>query len=548
MSDDTHKTNTTKLGENQASNPTKYENFPRMCRLCLSLEKVKSFFDTTYRDISIPELVFDFTSLKVDPEDSLPQQLCTTCLNELIRCYNFRKQCIEAEQILIDVFDKYKRGNNNATNEESVIKSVNETSVIKVNIFHVRNDDSTIDDNRSDDSFVDVKAKSKKRKGVKTRKKSAVNKSKLPPFECKGCNETYETREELYNHRKNVKHPELRNFNCSICKKSFTKSKLNQHMRSHTKEKPYKCKICPQKFSIGSNLRRHVMTHTGERPHVCEICGKGFIQSTTLHVHLKKHTTGVSSDSLDYTSTELPIKCEVCGRGFKREGRYKIHLTKHFPEDAKSQKENKSTPKHNRTTGNYSCGICNRGFKNKYLLKAHGSTHREKSYLCSDCGKVFATKAALQSHLKVHTGEKPHSCMVCKKSFAHVGSFEAHILIHSGEKPYQCPICNKSFTQLTHLKYHKRVHSGERPYGCEYCGKKFALKGNLTVHIRTHTGETPHLCPICGKGFYDSSSMKKHYKIHGDVSDVTNNIKVVREESEDRFDKSEERILTFDNL
>ncbi|KAI4460531.1 zinc finger protein [Holotrichia oblita] len=389
-------------------------------------------------------------------------------------------------------------------NEESVIKSVNETSVIKVNIFHVRNDDSTIDDNRSDDSFVDVKPKAKKRKGVKTRKKSAVNKSKLPPFECKGCNETYETREELYNHRKNVKHPELRNFNCSICKKSFTKSKLDQHMRSHTKEKPYKCKICPQKFSIGSNLRRHVMTHTGERPHVCEICGKGFIQSTTLHVHLKKHTTGVSSDSLDYTPTELPIKCEVCGRGFKREGRYKIHLTKHFPEDAKSQKENKSTPKHNRTAGNYCCGICNRGFKNKYLLKAHGSTHREKSYLCSDCGKVFATKAALQSHLKVHTGEKPHSCM--------------------------------------------RVHSGERPYGCEYCGKKFALKGNLTVHIRTHTGETPHLCPICGKGFYDSSSMKKHYKIHGDVSDVTNNIKVVREESEDRFDKSEERILTFDNL
>lgn len=65
------------------------------------------------------------------------------------------------------------------------------------------------------------------------------------------------------------------------------------------------------------------------------------------------------------------------------------------------------------------------------------------------------------------------------------------------------------------------------------------------MHIRTHTGETPHICPICGKGFYDSSSMKKHYKIHGDVTEVTNNLEVVHE---DRVAGSEERILTFDNL
>ncbi|KAK9737891.1 Zinc finger, C2H2 type [Popillia japonica] len=310
--------NLTKVEENQTSNfpdkvstsNAKQENFLRICRLCLSLENVKSFFDTSYADVSIPELLFDFTSLKVDPEDCLPQQLCTACLNELIRCYNFRKRCIEAEQILIDVFSKRNNANFrkrcieaeqilidvfSKRNNASVIKSGNETSVIKLNIFHqnkknIEGDVLDYDDNVSNHSLDDIKPK-----GRKKRKRPA----ELPPFECRTCKKTFESREDLHNHRRNVKHPELRNSHredlhnhrrnvkhpelrnshCSICKKSFTKSKLDQHMRSHTKEKPYKCKMCPQRFSIGSNLTRHVMTHTGERPHVCKICGKGMFYS-----------------------------------------------------------------------------------------------------------------------------------------------------------------------------------------------------------------------------------------------------------------------------
>lgn len=65
--------NLTKVEENQTSNfpdkvstsNAKQENFLRICRLCLSLENVKSFFDTSYAEVSIPELLFDFTSLKV---------------------------------------------------------------------------------------------------------------------------------------------------------------------------------------------------------------------------------------------------------------------------------------------------------------------------------------------------------------------------------------------------------------------------------------------------------------------------------------------------
>lgn len=99
-----------------------------------------------------------------------------------------------------------------------------------------------------------------------------------PPYDCKICTETFETKDELRSHRKMSKHTEARNHACSICSKTFTSSKLRQHMRAHTKEKPYQCKICSQGFSMSGNLKRHMMTHTGERPHVCEVCGKGNTQ------------------------------------------------------------------------------------------------------------------------------------------------------------------------------------------------------------------------------------------------------------------------------
>lgn len=71
---------------------------------------------------------------------------------------------------------------------------------------------------------------------------------------------------------------EVRDHECEICFKKFTSSKLRQHMRTHTKEKPYKCKFCSRAFSMSGNLKRHIMTHTGERPHICQDCGKGSLK------------------------------------------------------------------------------------------------------------------------------------------------------------------------------------------------------------------------------------------------------------------------------
>ncbi|GJQ87332.1 hypothetical protein Trydic_g17379 [Trypoxylus dichotomus] len=519
------------------SNAT-YENFHLICRFCLTHEDIKSFLDMTYRDMPIRNVILDGISLQVDSEDSLPKHLCTGCLSELIRCYNFRVRCLEVEKILIGAYNN--RNHNRIkleTDEDNQNIHIKNEDTLDESSANIKEDDVIGDSgNFSDTSSLDLESKRNTKKLVRRKKTSKFrgNKSQGPPFKCKDCQECYDTRELLQSHRKVAKHSEQRNHSCSICKKCFTRSKLKQHMRVHTKEKPYVCKICSQAFSMSGNLKRHMMTHTGERPYVCEVCGKGFIQSKTLQIHRRTHSP-ITYDSLEFCTSEAHITCEFCGRGFKRAGGYKNHLRKHLPETETGAKRMESTPQNGKTSGEHSCDICKRLFKTKHLLKAHKLTHGEKSYLCSECGKVFTTKGSLQSHLKVHTGEKPHTCTVCKKSFGHVGSFEAHMLIHTGKRPYSCPVCAKSFTQLAHLKYHSRIHSGEKPFSCNYCDKKFSLKGNLTVHIRIHTGETPYLCPMCGKGFYDSSSMKRHCKGHGDVFVPKNEVDIVKTDAEEKY-------------
>lgn len=101
----------------------------------------------------------------------------------------------------------------------------------------------------------------------------------LPPFKCKDCDECYMNIRQLWHHRKNAKHPKARprKIECHICHQMFGSNHLNQHMRRHTKDKPYVCNVCGRGFSMSGNLRRHMMIHTGEKPHVCEVCGKGII-------------------------------------------------------------------------------------------------------------------------------------------------------------------------------------------------------------------------------------------------------------------------------
>ncbi|KAJ8968053.1 hypothetical protein NQ314_002492 [Rhamnusium bicolor] len=77
-------------------------------------------------------------------------------------------------------------------------------------------------------------------------------------------------------------------YKCPICDKFFPKSSLQAHIRQHTQEKPFECKICNAKFARKNNLQFHVKNHekkvvkkttkivSAERPFLCSTCGASF--------------------------------------------------------------------------------------------------------------------------------------------------------------------------------------------------------------------------------------------------------------------------------
>ncbi|XP_039599127.1 gastrula zinc finger protein XlCGF26.1-like [Polypterus senegalus] len=183
----------------------------------------------------------------------------------------------------------------------------------------------------------------------------------------------------------------------------------------------------------------------------------------------------------------------------------------------KSKRKDKS---HRVRQKQHCCFECGKLFSTNWHLQTHTRIHTgEKPFSCSECGKQFSTSSSLQKHTRIHTGEKPYCCSECGKRFSQISSFQKHTRVHTGEKPYCCNECGKLFSNSSNLQKHKMIHTGkmkfkEKQFGCSECGKLFSFSSSLHTHRRIHTGEKPYGCSECGKRFSDNSSLQSHKRIH----------------------------------
>ncbi|XP_077629895.1 zinc finger and BTB domain-containing protein 32 isoform X2 [Crocuta crocuta] len=83
---------------------------------------------------------------------------------------------------------------------------------------------------------------------------------------------------------------------------------------------------------------------------------------------------------------------------------------------------------------------------------------RSRPYSCSVCGKRFSLKHQMETHYRVHTGEKPFSCSLCPQRSRDFSAMTKHLRTH-GVAPYRCPLCRAGCPSLASMQAHMRSHS-----------------------------------------------------------------------------------------
>ncbi|XP_034466556.1 zinc finger protein 1035 isoform X1 [Hippoglossus hippoglossus] len=393
------------------------------------------------------------------------------------------------------------------------------------------------------------------------------------PYACKLCNLRFWTRPSLSNHC-SEDHP-VDVFSCRFCHKKYSvKKSLSRHYRKwHQKEQkelastlqeksstepqssnqvstadesdedekngsedsdsdsaPYfPCHVCGKTFPTSESLEDHQRCHLGEKPHECEECGRCFFQASQLQQHQRMHKS--------------EFQCQACGRGFVSLFALRKHKHTH----------GKSRP--------YRCAKCDCSFTGPSQLAEHMTTHREESFPCDICNRVFLSKSSRAEHRKSHSksGDHPppsfarakqesstspsesssvftkefkYRCGVCNERFKDPEQLSEHGCLAAKERPYACSDCDKYYLHASHLKKHRNTHHlslSKSEYPCNQCNSSFSSSQHFLSHLKTHVDpaaaikrnaegkdKDSFICPVCHQSFTSAIELIGHFPIHLD--------------------------------
>ena len=282
----------------------------------------------------------------------------------------------------------------------------------------------------------------------------------------------------------------------------------------YREEKPHPCDKCFEIFDNEKSLEQHKIREHSDSVFTIEICNPISNEDENLqHSILTVHGTNVKSESdIDQGQGQSQgqcYKCALCDESFTQQIDLELHMFNagHHKDKIHVELE----PSYIKVEDESGTREDNEGRTKAKKVRRKRGTAPEVD--CKICGKTVTTPKSLQTHMRIHTGEKPFKCNECGKAFTQRGGLRTHLFMHTGAKPYPCTICDKSFTTSSAVKRHHRTHTGERPYQCPKCDKSFKVKEGLQNHLFKHK-DSIFKCHECGKQFSTPSGLKRHGMVH----------------------------------
>ncbi|XP_053677908.1 zinc finger protein 729-like [Anopheles nili] len=427
------------------------ENYSKLCRLCLSQEKLVTIYSNVrgrnvYYIRNFVNFALNLLTIKINKHDGLPNFLCERCERNLNIIANFKRKCDESIRLLERVRD-------------TIVKQ-----------------------DRSEPVGQD-------RNGSRTRKRRAKGSSKQPK----------QDNEEILKKLPREINVEKASARLSARKELERSENERENLPATTTPENANewIKLKDEHRVIEISSKDDEGAKYSEEEGEIEQFSEGEKSDPYLeHFNDTPEQENVTNQPAVRTTRKKPPKekivCAVCGVMVNN---VKSHMIIH-------------------SGRSHQCEQCSKSFTSRNKLQSHiNSVHlRKRDFKCEICGKAFLEKNNLKGHMRIHDGDRKYGCDLCPKTFLFAGTLRCHKLTHTQEKQHACQICGKLFLLRTTLNKHLRVHTDEKPHICNLCDRRFRTSTHLTVHMRTHTGEKPLNCRICQMAFSHHKARSVHMK------------------------------------